>query len=103
MSKITKVRYIDQLEQVATTDVEELVRKDKTYGGSWQKRGGIGAFMMAARKWDRLEEQMKSVNYDVFAAIESDTGPDGVLDDVRDLRRYLMLIEAEMIARGVVK
>lgn len=103
MSKVTKPKYIDQLEQVATNDVEELIKKDKAYGGSWQKRGGIGAFMMAARKWDRIEEQMKKVNYDIFTAIQDDARDEGVLDDVRDLRRYLMLIEAEMVARGAVK
>jgi len=41
---------------------------------------------------------------DIFAKIAADpTGADGsVLAEVRDLRRYLLLVEAEMIARGVV-
>lgn len=41
---------------------------------------------------------------DVFSMIEADpSGRDGcVLAEVRDLRRYLLLVEAEMIARGVV-
>jgi hypothetical protein len=95
--------YIDCLQEVANDDVTELRRKDAEYGGSWKKRGGVGAYMMACRKMDRLEEQLKKVSYDIFAAIEGDTRAEGVLDDVRDLRRYLMLIEAEMIARGVVK
>ena len=40
---------------------------------------------------------------DIFAKIEEDpTGQDGcVLAEVRDLRRYLLLVEAEMYARGV--
>jgi hypothetical protein len=95
--------YIDCLQEVANDDVTELRRKDAEYGGSWKKRGGVGAYMMACRKMDRLEEQLKKVSYDIFAAIEGDTRAEGVLDDVRDLRRYLMLIEAEMIARGVLK
>lgn len=95
--------YIDNLAVVANKDVEELKRKDAEYGGSWKRRGGVGAFMMAARKWDRLEEQLKNNGYDIFTSIEKDGRNEGVLDDVRDLRRYLMLIEAEMIECGVVK
>jgi hypothetical protein len=40
----------------------------------------------------------------VFAMIRKDpTGKDGsVLAEVRDLRRYLLLVEAEMVSRGVV-
>jgi hypothetical protein len=42
---------------------------------------------------------------DVFAKIEEDpSGQDGsVLAEVRDLRRYLTLVEAEMISRGCVE
>ena len=41
---------------------------------------------------------------DVFAKIEEDpSGKDGcVLAEIRDLRRYLLLVEAEMVSRGVV-
>lgn len=41
---------------------------------------------------------------DVFAKIEDDaSGDDGtVLAEIRDLRRYLLLIESEMVARGIV-
>ncbi len=42
---------------------------------------------------------------DIFQLIASDpSGSDGtVLAEVRDLRRYLLLVEAEMVARGVVR
>ena len=96
-------RYIDQIDDVVARDVDTLRVKDKEYGGSWQRRGGTGAFMMAARKFDRLEESVKKHGYDIFRAIEQDTRAEGVLDDIRDLRAYLTLIEAEMVARGVVK
>ena len=42
---------------------------------------------------------------DIFGRIQSENpeGPDGtVLAEVRDLRRYLLLVEAEMVARGAV-
>jgi hypothetical protein len=38
----------------------------------------------------------------VFRAIASDARPDGIIDDIRDLRRYLLLVEAEMLAREVI-
>jgi hypothetical protein len=111
--------YHNHLEPICVVDVDEVTRKDISYGSSWKKRGGVGAFMMLARKWDRLEEMVKSkiyaedrfstgstgFGYDIFAAIKSTGGggEDGtVLAEVRDLRRYLLLVEAEMMQRGVV-
>lgn len=93
--------YIENIEPISQTDVAELRRKDAEYGGSWKKRGGVGAFMMLARKWDRIEEQLKthSKTYDVFDAALQDSRPEGILDDIRDLRRYLLLVEGEVLAR----
>lgn len=101
---MTNNSHMDCLRAVADEDIRHLEMKEKTYGGSWKKRGGGGAFMMAARKWDRLENILPADNYDVFTAIQRQPGgEDGsVLAEVRDLRRYLLLIEAEMVARGVV-
>jgi hypothetical protein len=84
-----------------------LLEKEKTYKGSWKKRGGVGAFMMLARKWDRLENMLEGSKpaYDLFAEIEANpSGCDGtILAEVRDLRRYLLLVEAEMTARGTLE
>jgi hypothetical protein len=65
--------------------------------------------MMLARKWDRLENMLaeNDLGYDIFRAIALERnmqGSDGtVLAEVRDLRRYLLLVEAEMVARGAVE
>ena len=94
--------YLDKLDNVAAHDVKELKRKDEEYGSSWKKRGGVGAFMMLSRKWDRIEKQMEDNGYDIFKLIKEQNDArkkDGFLDDIRDLRRYLMLVEAEMIQR----
>jgi len=109
--------YMDYLQQVADNDVAELKKKDKEYGGSWLKRGGVGAFMMLARKWDRIEEQVsKDIpsgilglddwgKYDIIGHGRQG-GKDGILDDIGDLRRYLLLVESEILnqtaARGPV-
>jgi len=99
-----KLHHLQYLSDIANNDVEHLLEKERTYKGSWKKRGGVGAFMMLARKWDRLENILGDdgvLKYDIFAAIENDlSGEDGtVLAEVRDLRRYLLLVEAEMTSR----
>ena len=69
---------------------------EQSYGDSWKKRGGVGAFMMLARKWDRLEKQVNEHNFNIFKASAKDKRDEGIIDDIRDLRRYLLLVEAEI-------
>ena len=85
---------IEICKALSEKDWKGLDQAEKSYGDSWRKRGGVGAFMMLARKWDRLELQAEACNYDVFHAVENDNREEGVLDDIRDLRRYLLLVEA---------
>ena len=49
--------------------------------------------MMLARKWDRIENQVTKEGYDIFKTINNDPSSTGILDDIRDLRRYLLLVE----------
>ena len=59
------------------------------------------------RKWDRIERAVEALpSQDVFAAVRAHPagdgtmgGKDGLLDDLRDLRRYLFLAE-EYLTRG---
>lgn len=85
----------DVLAAIGRRDIEVLKEKGKHYGDSWRKRGGVGAFMMLARKWDRIENMATTKGYDVFAAER-----DGVLEDIADLRRYLLLVEGHMLERA---
>lgn len=110
--------YIDRIDKISMDDVLILRVKDKEYGGSWLKRGGIGAFMMLARKWDRLETAMTGrfaptvdsgdggrlpgpeiSEYDIIQRSVLDPREEGILDDIGDLRRYLLLVEAEIRER----
>jgi hypothetical protein len=97
----------EALVTVASQDVEGLLEAERNYGESWCKRGGVGAFMNCTRKWDRLEQMLKAGGdfdkYDIFTAIEVEVKAGGekgeaILDAVRDLRRYLLLVEAKMLA-----
>jgi len=88
---------------LAALDAENLSIAERSYGDSWKKRGGVGAFMMLARKWDRIENQTEKEGYDIFNAIAANPTKTGIIDDIRDLRRYLLLVESEMIRTGVLK
>jgi hypothetical protein len=81
---------------LAGEDVNALQRAETHYGTSWKKRGGVGAFMMLARKWDRIENEVSSVGFDVFKAYKAFPGKEGIADDINDLIRYLMLVRLEM-------
>ena len=91
---------IRQTEIISAEDWTSLDRAEEDYGDSWRKRGGIGAFMMLARKWDRIEKQVFDYTYDIFLALEEDKRPEGLMDDIKDLRRYLLLVEAHMRTKG---
>lgn len=106
--------HLKLLPALAEDDVAGLNKAERQYGFSWKRRGGVGAFMMLARKWDRIEQRMTAPtagpngvgavsNYDIFGHVEVDQRAEGVIDDIRDLRRYLLLVEAEVTARGMLQ
>ena len=49
----------DKLEIILQEDYEGLVEAEKSYGDSWRERGGVGAFMMLARKWTDLKNKLQ--------------------------------------------
>lgn len=81
----------DHMERIGAADVAQLRVKNAGYGSSWKRRGGVGAFMMLARKWDRIEQSAKNNGWDIFEALFQDTSD--LADDIGDLRRYLLLVE----------
>jgi hypothetical protein len=106
--------YLDQLDAIADGDVASIEEKERAYASSWKRRGGIGAFMMFARKFDRIEQRVSSEiaatsdtagaqRHNIFQHILADRRAEPLLDDIRDLRRYLILVEAEMAARGAIE
>jgi hypothetical protein len=109
--------YLELLHVIADEDVVGLKRAQLSYGNSWKQRGGVGAYMMLVRKSDRLENRVQrqgptvsrerlglpditAAPYDLFGHVLVDPRAEGVIDDIRDLRRYLLLVEAELRARG---
>lgn len=93
----------DAITNAARADVAGLEKAHASYGTSWKNRGGVGAFMMLARKWDRLENAVRKVGFNIFTAIIEDKRAEGIMDDIRDLRRYLLLVESEFTVSEVAK
>ncbi len=104
-----------RMRAILGSEVARLVEKDKGYGRSWMRRGGVGAFMMLARKWDRLEQRVNQsdasysmdggrspAKWNIFEHLEADEQPEGLIDDMRDLRCYLLLVEEEMMEKGIL-
>ena len=87
----------ENMKNIAQEDVNSLKRAEESYGDSWKRRGGVGAFMMLARKFDRIENQSEEHNWDIFEAGDVYAGEEGLLDDIRDLRRYLILVENQLV------
>lgn len=85
--------WLSGLRPLADNMVEQLYDKEAQYGGSWQRRGGVGAYMMTCRKTDRIEEICKRNGYDIFAALRDNDS--NIKDDIVDLVTYYMLILAE--------
>lgn len=81
--------YLQELPHIVRDIVLTLYGKETNYQGSWKKRGGVGAFMMLARKWDRIEAISSAEKYDILKALEEEIGD--VSDDVEDLIAYLLL------------
>jgi hypothetical protein len=98
--RYVKIMVNKRIKEIALNDAACLDQAEKSYGDSWRKRGGVGAFMMLARKWDRIELQVEAQNYDVFKAYAVDKRSEGLLDDIQDLRRYLLLVEEHITEGG---
>lgn len=106
MEAADKLAYHRHLEAIAQDDIAYVRSKDEQYDASWKKRGGVGAFFTIARPWDRFENISRAMGYDVFAKIREEglAGPDGsLIACVRDLRRYFLLLEAEMREQEAAK
>lgn len=101
-------KYLDWLGPVSSNDVSCLIDAERSYGDSWKRRGGVDSFAMLGRKWERIETALacqrtsisESAPFDIFEHIAASPEAGGLIDDVRDLRRYLMIIEAEARKRA---
>ncbi len=88
--------------EIVEKDLEILNKKIQQHGYDWKKRGGVGAFILAARKWDRIERfccQQSPDKWNIFKAAENKKVTKDLFENIGDLRRYLILIEEEILYR----
>lgn len=89
--------HLKFLEPISQCLVKMLHEKEREYKGSWKKRGGVGAFFVAIRKADALEEIVRKNDYDVFSLLGV-SGAASIEDQLEDLAGYCLLILAERAA-----
>ena len=96
---------LEHLKRIANLIAEFVNDKDRQYGSSWRKRGGAGAFMVIARKWDRIEQACERSNaqYDLFECFAEDIRNESIHDDVTDLIGYLLVLLEYMVDTNDIK
>lgn len=94
--------HLQHITPIAQEDAAGLLKAHESYGNSWKKRGGVGAYIIMIRKFDRMELTCEKFGWNIFEAVRQDPRAEGIIDDIRDLRRYLNLIEAELRNLGYV-
>lgn len=93
------------LEIVTKQDLEGVLVGEEEYSRSWLRHGSVGAFFTMIRCMHRFDvlcsrPASNNIEYDVFQHCLDSIGDSGVLNSVRDARRYLLLLEAELIRLG---
>lgn len=92
---IEREMFSTSYSHIMGADIATLAEKERSYGGSWIRRGGVGAFFMLSRKWDRLKVLVERSDGNLLQALRTDTREEGGMDDIRDLRCYLHLVESQ--------
>lgn len=87
--------WIKHLDPIAQRIIEVVKNKDAEYGGSWQQRGGRGAYFMLARKWDRIQNITQDGALDLFELVSENTAD--IVDDIDDLIGYLLLVRGRQM------
>lgn len=82
----------DQMRRMALDLIDVCEKKDREYGSSWKKRGGVGAFFAVVRKLDRLEEQCRMRGYDMFDCSDDPGSTEELGETIGDAINYLMLV-----------
>lgn len=90
---MNKPTDFNEMRKIANQWIDLCERKDKQYGSSWRKRGGVGAFFALIRKMDRFEQQASQVGYDVFStSIDPADAVENFEDTCGDIINFLLLI-----------
>jgi len=103
MAQTTSDGHLKFIKIITDEDAAGLIKAHESYGDSWKRRGGVGAYMVMIRKFDRMERAAEKNGWDIFEAVRADPRVEGILDDIRDARRYLTLIESALREMGLAE
>lgn len=78
-----------------------MKEKDRSYGGSWQQDGFLGAFINLKRKIDRLLNHYKSG--DIFSPLSSSSDGEQIIDTFVDMINYAEMNIAFLILDSKTK
>lgn len=83
----------EQLYDLVQACVDTAIQKDKEYGASWCRRGGIGAWFTTVRKFDRIATQLGNVGNDLWELRGDLNSTEALEETLIDAVNYLLLIE----------
>lgn len=90
-----------RFEDIVATYVDVLMEKQPKYGDSWRRRNHSPGDNLS-RKWDRIEQALEAHNWNIWDALRADPTDTGLIDDIRDLANYCILIHEHAIATSIL-
>lgn len=82
----------DRMREIFEQGVNLCEMKNREYGASWSRRGGVGAFFTVWRKVDRLEAQLKNADFNFFDLSVDKDSTESLDETIKDLILYLGLV-----------
>lgn len=82
----------EEMRALYTRLVSLAESKDREYGASWCKRGGIGAWFTICRKFDRLITQLEQKASNVWDVSDDVNSTECLEETIADAINYLLLI-----------
>lgn len=82
----------EDMKALLSSLVDLAESKDREYGASWCKRGGIGAWFTTVRKFDRLITQVRQKGNNIWNVSEPVNSTESLEETIKDGINYLLLI-----------
>ena len=84
--------FVEGIRAILKDLVELASSKDREYGASWCKRGGVGAWFTSCRKFDRLITQIENKDWNVWEISDDINTTEALEETLMDGVNYLLLI-----------
>lgn len=90
-----------RFEDITASYVDVLMAKQPKYGDSWRKRSRSPGDNIS-RKFDRIDEALE-LHGNIWDALRADPSDTGLIDDIRDLANYCILVHEHACVLGIVE